>query len=841
MTRAAAAIATLLIALAMGPVHVGDPDSLVVPGEILVQVIDAAMLNEVSRAIESLGYDVLEALDPLPILRVRLPDGAEPRAAERLTSIANVLSVSPVARLRTLAVPNDPLYREHQWDLRRLEMEAVWDITTGDPSVIAAVLDTGVDSSHPDLAPNILAGYDFLNDDPDPADDGVHGTHVAGIIAAVGNNGEGIAGMAWRSRILPVKVLDAQGLGPDVAVAKGIIYSVEQGARIINVSSGTPFPSAALKEAVEFADRRGALVIAAAGNTADRGNDVVYPAAYPQVLAVGALDERDLVPPFSQRQSYVALAAPGVNIASTTWRGGTGGIPYGTGTGTSAAAPHVSALAALVWSVDPRLSKNDVRRLITENADDVGPPGRDDGTGFGQINPSRTLRALLSGARRPAGESTASGTPDSPASTPVHPVVDPLRPIPPPSAGGSAAPAPYRWFFADGRTRGGVDTRLVLFNPEAASVNGQITFTMVDGTSLVAPVRVDPFDRLTVQASEFVPDAEFSVRVETEATVYVERTITFGHDLATLAGARGPSTAWYFAEGLIDATTESTIVIANPDQQPSQLVVRVFDENGPIGEIPRIVAPGSRIVVDPSDLLASGSFSAAVTADVPVVAEQRLLTEGGQAGDASGGTKAPSRVWYFAEGDARPDFSTRIALFNPNTTATRVSIQVIHGDGPGQSTTVEVPRLSRRSLDLGPLAGPARFGLRLESALPIAADRSTLVGGSYSLSSGVNQPASEWYLAEGDTTADFLQSISIVNPNSEPVGVDITLYPDDGRSTRLHRLRLRPMTRAAVDVNRIFPDARVALKISADKAVVVERTMFLQSLRGSSTTPAIPN
>ena len=118
-------------------------------------------------------------------------------------------------------VPDDPIYKEFQWDLRKIGMEAVWDVTTGSPDVIVAVLDTGVDEAHPDLEPNILDGYDFVNDDPDAWDDSSHGTHVAGVIAALGNNGEGTAGIAWKTKILPIKVLDAKGLGPDAGRLQG--------------------------------------------------------------------------------------------------------------------------------------------------------------------------------------------------------------------------------------------------------------------------------------------------------------------------------------------------------------------------------------------------------------------------------------------------------------------------------------------------------------------------------------------------------------------------------------------------------------------------------------------
>src|SRR5919204_4956805 len=156
------------------------------------------------------------------------------------------------------------------------------------------VLDTGVDLTHPDLRPNLMAeqGYDFLNDNATPQDDESHGTAVAGIIGALGNNQQGVTGIAWRSRILPIKALDASGRGPDSVMVKAILYAADQGARIINISSTGSRYNAALEMAVGYAQDKGALVVAAAGNTGDSDNAVSYPAAFDGVLAVGAIDDQ---------------------------------------------------------------------------------------------------------------------------------------------------------------------------------------------------------------------------------------------------------------------------------------------------------------------------------------------------------------------------------------------------------------------------------------------------------------------------------------------------------------------------------------------------------------------
>ncbi|HEX3245914.1 MAG TPA: S8 family peptidase [Chloroflexota bacterium] len=804
---------------------------------LTIKLSSSAEIPLVLEVIREAGLGTATALHPLPLIDLVVQPGAAPTVVAMLQKRAEVEEIQRGVQLSAQIAPNDPLYRDYQWDLRRLEMESVWELAQGDPSVIVAVLDTGVDRDHPDLAPNLLSGFDFVNDDPDPSDDGTHGTHVAGIIAAVGNNGEGVTGMAPRSRVLPVKVLDSQGLGPDVAVAKGIIYAVEQGARIINVSSGTPFPSLALKEAVEYADRRGALIVAAAGNTGERDNTVVYPAAYPQVLAVGALDDHDAPAAFSQRQPYVSIAAPGVNIASTIWRAGNAGAAYGSGTGTSAAAPHVSALAALLWSADSRLARDDVRRLILETADDLGPVGRDEATGVGRLNPGRALRSIDAAVRRPIIEPRAS-TEAAPTSVPSA-AAAPLRPVTPPEIGTPAISGPRQWFFADGRTRDDAETRIVLFNPSDSAISGRIMFNTNDGRVSQQPLRVDPFGRLTVWANDYVPDSDFSIKVDADETLYVERTVLFGHDASTLAAGRSASTTWYFAEGRADDVYETILVISNLENRPAQISIRTFGESGPQPEFPITLQQGARVAIEPARVAEVSTFSTIVSSDVPVLVERGVYFDDGRGGDANAGTKAPSRVWYFAEGDTRSEFDATIALFNPNAEPATVKVQIIRTDGRPSEESVGMPGFTRRTLKLDELVPDARFAIRLESDVPIAAERSIYVGGGSHIASGVTQPATEWYLAEGDTIPPFTESVALLNPTDQNVNVELTFYPESGGPPRVESVKMRPLSRGTVDVGRIAPNSRSAARIVADKAIVVERTLYYDDLRGGTSGPAI--
>ncbi|MDQ5851073.1 MAG: S8 family peptidase [Chloroflexota bacterium] len=338
--------------------------------------------------------------------------------ASRLRADPDVRYVEPNYIYRASVRPNDQFY-DRLYALPRIGAEQAWERTTGNPQILIAVVDTGVYAGHPDLGQNIVQGTDLVNRDNDASDDEGHGTHTAGVIAAIGNNERGVAGMCWQCRVLAVKALDAQGEGTAVQVAAGIRYAADKGAKVINLSLGGEFDSQLLHDAIIYATRAGALVVVAAGNEAEEGNPVEYPAAYSEVISVAATDENDAHAFFSNYGSYVDIAAPGVRIGSTLWDPDEAEI-YGEATGTSEAAPFVAGLAGLIWSANPSLTNADVRRLLLENADDLGPSGRDDYFGAGRIN---AYRAVMAAAPQPAPQ------PQPPA--PQPPAPQPPAPQPP--------------------------------------------------------------------------------------------------------------------------------------------------------------------------------------------------------------------------------------------------------------------------------------------------------------------------------------------------------------------------------------------------------------------------
>jgi subtilisin family serine protease/flagellar hook assembly protein FlgD len=285
------------------------------------------------------------------------------------------------------AFSTNDTYRSQQWGLDLIEAEPAWSLSPlKGQGVKVAVLDSGIDLDHEDLAQNIIGGYNAITPGASYNDDNGHGTHAAGIIAAIPGNGKGIAGVAGKASLLAVKVLDADGLGTSESISKGIIWSADNGANIINLSLGTDQEDPLIKDAVDYAYIKGCTIVAASGN--DFSNYVAYPAAYDTVIAVSAVNEANGLADFSNYGPEVDVAAPGVNIIST--------VPnhqseftvrnYARMDGTSMAAPFVSGLAALIKAENPSITPEQLRQKLIDTAYDLGPAGNDIAYGYGLIN-----------------------------------------------------------------------------------------------------------------------------------------------------------------------------------------------------------------------------------------------------------------------------------------------------------------------------------------------------------------------------------------------------------------------------------------------------------------------
>lgn len=387
------------------------------------------------------GADARIMNNRLGLLRARRGAIADPRLQEvwrtllsvkRLAREPDVAGAEPNYRVAAMATPNDEAY-PLQWHYPLINLPAAWDITTGDPGVTVAVIDTGILSGHPDLAGQLVPGYDFIRDvdsagdgdgiDADPTDIGAgnlsgnfHGTHVAGTVAAAGSNRIGVAGAAWGARVMPLRALGAGGEGTSYDIAQAVRFAAglanDSGTLpgrpvdIINLSLGGEGFSQFNRDLYREVRERGISVVAAAGN--ESSSEPGYPAGYPDVFSVSAIDAQRNLAPYSNRGSSIDLAAPGGDSGNDVNGDGypdgvlstdaaDGDFAYTFASGTSMAAPHVSAVLALMKSVNPDLSGDDIASLLAAGAltDDAGEPGRDDEFGVGIINARKAVDAAI--------------------------------------------------------------------------------------------------------------------------------------------------------------------------------------------------------------------------------------------------------------------------------------------------------------------------------------------------------------------------------------------------------------------------------------------------------------
>lgn len=336
-----------------------------VADEVLVRFKNGATEEMITECLKQVNGEIISTIDEISVTVVQIETVNVSNAVALISACPAVRYVEP----NYLAQMTDTIPSDANWGLQygliNIRAPQGWDLSRGSSNVTIAIVDTGVDLGHPDLSTKIVGGYDFVNNDAIAQDDNGHGTHVAGIAAASSNNGTGVAGVSWGARIMPVKVLNAAGGGTFADVAAGITWSADNGAQIINLSVGGPSSSMVLQNAVNYASSDGVLIIAATGNTGS--NMVLYPAAYPNVIAVGATDSSNNLAGFSNFGPETDLVAPGVSIYSTTPGGA-----YGYRGGTSMATPFVAGLAAILCGI-PGNSADTVRSIMESTALDLGP------------------------------------------------------------------------------------------------------------------------------------------------------------------------------------------------------------------------------------------------------------------------------------------------------------------------------------------------------------------------------------------------------------------------------------------------------------------------------------
>lgn len=368
-------------------------------GQILVQFKPEATEADQAQILSQYNLTFVRQLLNLDTRLFSLEAGREQSIVDALNDHPLVEYAEPDYIFHAMDVdaptltPNDPMYGQ-QWGLAKINAPAAWDFTTGSSNVTIAVIDGGVELTHPDLSAKLTTGYNAIFNLGLPRDRDGHGTHVAGIAGASSNNGVGTAGVAWGARIIPVKALTPFG-GRSSDIAEAVGWASNAGADIINMSLGSTADSTTLRNAIQLAYYNGVFMVAAMGNEFQYGSPTNYPAAYPEVMAVAATDINDQHASFSNRGAHVEVSAPGVDIWSTYRT--PSGATYAPLSGTSMSSPYVAGLAALLLSLNPALTPDQVRGIIIISATDIGTPGWDDLTGWGRIDALTAVALLLGG------------------------------------------------------------------------------------------------------------------------------------------------------------------------------------------------------------------------------------------------------------------------------------------------------------------------------------------------------------------------------------------------------------------------------------------------------------
>jgi thermitase len=366
-----------------------EPVDQFVPGRVLVKFHDDILPDHARNIIAALGARAADEIPNIGVHILDLPYRASEAAFVQAFQARPEVEFAELDRIVAPAevIPNDLWYAGGEWHLPKISAPTAWSMTTGSSNIVIAILDTGVDGNHEDLAGNMVAGWNIYNNNSDTADVNGHGTNVAGAAAALSNNSLGVASVCWNCKIMPVRISDSTGYATYSNIASGLNWAADHGARVANISYIVS-DSSTVTSGAQYFQGKGGVVAVSAGNysTFDSAGDNPY------VLTVSATDINDVHSDFSNYGNNVDLAAP--EGVYTTTRGG--GYMYAGGT--SFSAPIVAGVAALVLSVNPNLTGPQVQDIVKQSADDLGTAGWDMYYGWGRVNAARAVGAAGGGS-----------------------------------------------------------------------------------------------------------------------------------------------------------------------------------------------------------------------------------------------------------------------------------------------------------------------------------------------------------------------------------------------------------------------------------------------------------
>ncbi|MFH1151400.1 MAG: S8 family serine peptidase [Actinomycetota bacterium] len=721
--------------------------------------------------------------------------------------------------------------------------------------------------------------YFQTNPNPYPRDDNGHGTYVSGILGAE-DNSEGIVGVSRGVSIMPLKVMDASGV-PSAAlntdeVCDALYYAADNGADVVSMSLGNYMSSEAEQDAVDYAHGQGLVLVAAAGNDGD--GTMLYPAGCEHVIGAGATTNQDQKASFSNFNSSVDATAPGKDVYSTSSSGG-----YGFGSGTSAATPHIAGLAALVFSLKPSYSADQVELAIEDNAEDLGDPGRDDYFGHGRIDAFRTLQVVtipphvdsMTSPAMTGATVTITGTSFgterggslvsfSGADASVYTSwtgTEITCDVPPGALSGPVT------VTTDNGTSNGVDFVLEYPAPTVASItpssgenDGTVQVTDLAGTGFRegASVKLTRSGHGDIDASDVDVVSSMSINCSLDLTGGAAGywNLTVGNSdgkSATRDSAfrivdpeePGPEPekqhTWYLAEGTSDWGFDTFVTIQNPNDKSVTARVTFMTEDGPetMDDVP--LPAGSQTVMNPRNVLGSADFSTMVVClEGEAIAVDRRMTWRGDGaasteGHCSVGVTGPDDTWYLAEGSSKWGFETWLLIQNPNEQEATCSVTyMIEGEDP-TSFEKKVPASSRASFNMADDIGEKDASIKVTGDVPIIPERAMYRHnrreGHDSI--GTTTPADSYFLAEGTSDWGFTTYVLVQNPNATEATVALTYMTPDGPLPQ-DPFTMPANSRWTVRVNDALPASDFSTRVDANKPIIAERAMYWDSGSGEA-------
>ncbi len=545
------------------------------PDELIVKFKPGLKGDEKRNIHAKMNAQERASIDELGVSVVKIPKGQTPKgAADSYKKNPNIEYVEPNYEGVFDIDPDDTYYGSRQPQLTLLNASEGWDILTGGGPIVA-IVDSGI-ASHPDL-PALESGYNFIDNNAGAGDTQGHGTQVAGILGAKGNNKTGIAGVNWNARIMPVKITNTTSVYA-ASVAQGIIYAAKNGAKVINLSLGFTTDSAVLRDAVNYAYNEGCVIVAASGNNG--ASSLHYPARYDNVLAVGATGDG------ASRYSSSNYGAGLDVVACHTFYTTTSSGAYASAAGTSIAAPQVAALASLLLELKPGASPSEIYQLIRNGAKDIGAPGFDQETGYGLIDIGKTLAQVAKASPSPTPTSTPTPTPAASA-TP-----EPTEDLAMPASEEDAMPAGA----APGDASGADAT------PPVIALNGPVTMVLT---------RTQAYNEPGAKATDNVDgDLTSSILIEGDVDTMSEGQYTLAYTVQDAAGNRAtakrvvtvnepetvverPSKTF---RGDVGAKASSALSFALSAQADGDIDVKVSFSGNKVAVEAAIVDAGGRVV-----------------------------------------------------------------------------------------------------------------------------------------------------------------------------------------------------------------------------------------------------